>query len=95
MAIVEFQGIADHIVEVVVGQALALREAERMQEQQHPELFGLGEKRAQAVLRQLLAIDVGIDLDAPDAEIVMATHQLFHGEPRVLERNRSHRDEAP
>src|SRR5205085_2552756 len=56
--------IADDVVEGVLGEAPAVGESERMDENQNAEFLGLREERLELRLRELLAVDVGADLDA-------------------------------
>ena len=61
--------IADDVVEVEAREALALGEAVRMDHDQRAELLGLLPERRKGRIGQLLAGDVGQDLDALEAEL--------------------------
>jgi hypothetical protein len=78
--------IADHVVEIVVGQALAVGEADRVHEDHHVELLRLGEKalKVQLLIRQIHAVHAGIDLDAAQAEVFHGMLELAYGERGIL-----------
>src|SRR6202034_773061 len=75
-------------------EALAVGEARRMQEDEDAELFGLGEEGAEFRGRQLLAIDVGADLDAAQAKLLHRALELGDGEVGRLERHGGETDKA-
>src|SRR5205814_1825560 len=88
-----FHRIADHVVEVVVDQACALRESERMDEDNGVERLHPGEEllQFQARVGEVHAVDVGIDFHATQAESLDAALQLHDGEVDILQRHRAHR----
>ena len=71
--------IADHVDQVVVGEAPRLRKAGRMHEDQHAELFDPREDLAEALCREILAGNVGRDLDAAEPQGFMDPVELGDG----------------
>ena len=88
------QRIADHVGEVVIAEAARLGEPGRVHEDRQTELFGLGEDPAEAVGRQVLAGDVGGDLDAAQSERSVQPFEFGDRKLRRLERHRAQADEA-
>ena len=88
------QRIADHVGKVMIAEAPRLGEAGRMHEDRQAEFLGLGEDRAEAVLGQVGAGDVGGDLDAAQAERFVQPLQFGNGKLGRLERHRAEADEA-
>src|SRR5271169_4903872 len=60
--------IADHIDQIMVHEPARLRKAGRVHEDQHAELFDPREDLAEALGGQVLASEVGSDLDAAEAQ---------------------------
>ncbi len=91
------QRVADHVVEVVVGQPGTFREADRMQEDHRTERVGAGEEGFQPEpgIGQVEPVDVGVDLDAAQAERADRVVELLDRELGVLQRHRAEPDEAP
>ena len=83
------QRIANHVVEVVVGQALALGVAQGVHEDHGAQLIGFGEElfQAQTGVGQVHAIDVGANFHTTHAEFFDAVLQLFDRQLSVLQRH--------
>ena len=60
--------VADHIDQIMVSKAARLREAGRMHEDQHAQLFNSREDLAKALAREILSGHIGRDLDASEAQ---------------------------
>ncbi len=88
-----FQRVADQVVEIVLRQALAVGEAQRVHEDEDAQLFGRREEWAVLRIGQLAAVDVGRDLDAPEAELAGQATQLPDRQFRRLQRYRPHADQ--
>ena len=88
--------IADHVVEVVIDQAFALRETDRMHEDHGVESLCPGEELLQVETRvgKVHPVDAGVDLHAAQAKLFHAALELDEGEVDILQRHRSERDEA-
>ena len=80
------QRISDHVVEVEMRQALALRKAVGMKHDERAELFGSGEERPINRVRQFLAVDIGEDLDALQFQMRHDIIEFAHGQFRLLQR---------
>ena len=67
-----------------------------MHEDHHAQLLGAGEETVelQVGVGQVLAVDVGADLDAPKTEVLDAMIELLDCQLGVLQRHRSHADKA-
>ena len=85
--------IADHVVEVKARETLRLGEAGRMDEHQRVELLGLLPERREGRIGQFLAVDVGENLDALDAELLHAALELFGCLVAVLHGNAAERNQ--
>ncbi|MDB5403540.1 MAG: hypothetical protein JWQ55_5558 [Rhodopila sp.] len=81
------QGIPENVVEVEVGEALALGEAVGMHHQERTQCLGLGEERAEARVGKFLAVHVGQDLRTLETERTHDAVEFFGGAAGVLERN--------
>src|SRR5882724_8320997 len=69
-------------------------QALRMNEDQHPELLGLGPERVELRVGQLFAVDAAADSGAAQTVLLDPVLQLLGGEVRMLQRHRGERDEA-
>jgi hypothetical protein len=77
-----FERIADHVVEVMVEQALALREADRMHEEDDAEVFRFGEEglEVQPAIGKIHAVHARVDLDSAQIELLHAMLELRYCE---------------
>ena len=87
-------GVPEGVDEVVVGQALRVCRALSVDHDRGAQPLDLGPERLQPVGGDLLALDVGADLDAAHPQVGRQVGQLLHRGLRVLQRHRTERDEA-
>ena len=85
--------IADDVVEVEAPETLRLGEAGRVDQHQRVELLGLLPERRESRIGQLLAVDVGENLDALEAELLHAALELLGRFVAVLHRHAAERDQ--
>ena len=78
----------------MIGKAPRLGEPGGMHEDRQPEFLCFGEDLAEAVGGQVLAGDVGGDLDAAQPKRSMQSCQLVNRQFRRLKRHRAKADEA-
>ena len=88
------QRVADDVGEVVFLEAPPLGEAVGMDHDEAAELLGLPPERLVLRRRQLVAVDVGEDLDALEAEVVDAEGEFLRRRRAVLQRHRAEAREA-
>ena len=86
--------IPDDVGEVVFLEALRLGEAERMQHDDGIGLDRLRPDRLEFRARQFLAVDVGEDLHALEAEIAHDIVEFLEGDRRILERDGAEAEQA-
>ena len=93
-----FERVADRVgQEAVAGEPAARLQfagAERVHEDQHPELLALRPERVEFRIGEVLAGDAAGDADAAEAEILDRMLDLLGGEIGVLQRRRREGDEA-
>ena len=68
-------------------------ESERVDEDEHPKLLGGGEERSQGWIGQVLAVDIGADLNAAKIKLLHAAPKLDDREFRRLQRDRAEADQ--
>ena len=78
----------------MVGKPPGFGKAGRVHEDKEAELLDAGEDLAEALGREILAGDIGRDLDAAKPERVVDAVELCDGEVGRLKRHRAERDEA-
>ena len=86
--------VADHVDQIMVAEPPRLGEPGRVHEHQQAELLDAGEDLAEALGRQILAADIGRDLDAAEAQGFVQPVEFGDGEIGRLERHRAERHEA-
>src|SRR6202011_3626046 len=86
--------VADHIGKVVAGEAARLGEPVGMHEDNQAQLFAAGEDLAEALGREILAGDMGHDLDTAKDERFMQSIELGDREIGGLERHRAETDKT-
>ena len=85
--------IAEHVVEVEMGQALAMGEAVRMHHDEGAELLGPGEERTEFRIGQFLAVDIGQDFDALQLQVLHDVVEFAHRDLRLLQGDDAETDE--
>jgi len=85
--------IADHVVEVKARETLRLGKAGRMDQHKRVELLGFFPEWRESRIGQLLAVDVGQDLDALEAELLHAALELLGRLVAVLHRHAAERNQ--
>ena len=86
--------VADHIVEIVVGEAAASVNPSGMHKDEQAQLFAAREDLAEALGRQILAGDMGHDLDAAEAQRFVQPVEFGDRQLRGLERHGAEADKA-
>ena len=86
--------IAEHVVEIEMGQPLAMGEAVRMHHDEGAELLGAGKERAEFRIGQFLAVDIGQDLDALQFQVLHDVVEFAHRDLRLLQGDDAEPDKA-
>ena len=83
-----FHRVADHIVEVMIHQALPLGKADGMDEDHYIERLCLGKElvEPEARIREIETVDTGIDFHAAQAQSLHAALELDDGQIDFLQR---------
>src|SRR5664279_1711667 len=84
--------IADHVVEVKARETLRLGETGRVDQHQRVELLGFFPERRESRIGQFLAVDVGKNLDALEAERLHAALEFLCRLVAVLHRHAAERN---
>ena len=90
-----FERVADDVDEVVVLHPLRMGGSLRVDDDDESECLDLGPERVEALAGDLLALDVGADLDTAHAEIACEVTQFLDGRLGVLQGHGAQRLEAP
>src|SRR5882724_1152327 len=86
--------IAEYVVEIEVGEAIAVGKAVRMHHDECPEMFGPCKEGAEFWIRQFLAIDIGQDFDALQFQILHHVIELADREFWLLQGDDAEPDKA-
>jgi len=89
-----FERDADHVAEVMVFEASSFRKARGVHEQHDAELLAFGEDRPEARGGEILAVDIGRNLDAAEPERFHKPFEFLNSQLGRLERDRPKPDEA-
>ena len=86
--------VADDVDQIMVAEPARLGEPGRVHEDQQAELLDAGENLAETRGRQILAADIGRDLDAAETQGFVQPVEFGDGEIGGLERHSAERHEA-
>ena len=88
--------IADDIVQIVLCQPFRRGEAIGVHEKRHAQLVHLAKEllQTQRWICQVLAVDMGVDLNAAQTKLFDGALQFNHGHVGVLQRHRANTDKA-